>query len=93
MFHSAAQVLDGDFLSFFDITERMDGEASDVCIPCILRIMAARMIEARCLEEKATLTGFGAERQDVRPGNTKEWAVIPSVSIVKSKECPLMVPV
>ena len=49
----------------------MDGEPPNVLIPGILRVVPARVIDARGLGEQTAGAGLGAKREDVGPGNSR----------------------
>jgi hypothetical protein len=61
-------------------------------VPGVLRVVAARVINARCLEEETAFWGSRAEGCYIGPCNAKERAVAASIGIVKRKESSLLVP-
>ena len=69
----------------------MDGEPPNVVVPGILRIVSARVIDTRCLEEQTTRAGIGAKRENVCSGNTERLAVSISVDVGQVKESTLLI--
>ena len=69
----------------------MDGKPPNVLIPCILRVVPARVINERGFEEQTAGAGIGAERKDVRPGNTERSTVSISIDVGQVEERTLLV--
>ena len=69
----------------------MDGEPPNVLIPGILRVVPARVINARGLGEQTAGAGLGAKREDVSPGNSERSTVSISVDVSQFIESMLLV--
>jgi hypothetical protein len=69
----------------------MDGKPPNVLIPCILRVVLARVINERGFEEQTAGASIGAERKDVRPSNTKRSTVSISIDVGQVEERMLLV--
>ena len=69
----------------------MDGEPPNVLIPGILRVVPARVIDARGLEKQTARAGLGAKREDVGPGNSERSTVSIPVDVSQVKESTLLV--
>jgi hypothetical protein len=56
----------------------------------VLRVMPARVIDARGLGEQTAGAGLGAKREDVGPGNSERSTVSISVDVGQVKESMLV---
>ena len=68
-------------MSYFNISESVDGELPNVFVLYILRVVSVRIINTRYLEEETTRAGLRAKREDVYSSNTERLAVSISVNI------------
>lgn len=75
----------------FNVSEGVDGEPPNVLVPGILRVVSARVTDARCLEEQTARAGIGAKREDVCSGNTERLAVSISVDVGEVEESTLLI--
>ena len=62
-----------------------------VGIPGILRVVSARVIDARWLEEGAAFKGFRAKGKYICPGDARRGAVATAVGIVQSEGGSLLI--
>jgi hypothetical protein len=73
-------------MSLFNVSECVNGEPPDVLVPVVLRIVPARVVDSRGIEEQTNGTGVGTERKRVGLGDAERLAVSIPVNVGQVEE-------